>query len=367
MMPSALERASELFVTQQRDGRTPGGVMVARKRGDIILAQAVGFANAPHAEAVPVTIDTRFQVMSVSKAVVAFAIAVLEDRGLLDVAAPVARVWPEFAARGKGDITVLDVLTHRSGLVLETLLRDPGGWRDWDALTETIAAAPRDFRRGTLAYEAYTFGWVLGEVARRASGRSIDELTAELLAPDVEGLRFRAPRDEAPSIAYNRWLGDPDFRLGGLRLADDFEAVNNGLACFEALVPGAGMIADAQSLTAFYDMLLRGGRFQSGRQVLRPEVLARYVGLATTGRDRVTGAWIRLGRGFALGWPLPHPYGWWASSHCFGHPGGFGMLGFADPRAEVAIAILTTAHRGVPDLVRRFAPLAQAIRRGARS
>lgn len=88
MMPSALERAAELFVTQQRDGRTPGGVMVARKRGEIILAEAVGLANGPDAADVPVTVDTRFQVMSVSKAVVAFAIATLEDRGLLDVAAP---------------------------------------------------------------------------------------------------------------------------------------------------------------------------------------------------------------------------------------------------------------------------------------
>jgi len=341
--------------------------MVARHRGEIVLAEAVGVANAPGAAAVAVTVQTPFQVMSVSKAVVAFAIAALEDRGVLDVRWPVARVWPEFAANGKGGITILDVLTHRSGLVIEALYGDYTRWRDWNWIVDTIAAAPPDYRRGTLAYEAYTFGWVLGEVVRRTCGRGIDELVDDLLAPDITGLHLRAPAAQAPSVAYNQWLGSPNFRLGRVRLADDFQAANNGFVCFEALAPGAGMIADALSLTAFYDMLLRGGRFPSGRQVVRDETLAPYLRLATSGRDRITGAWVRLGRGFGLGWPLPHPYGWWGSSRCFGHPGGFGMLEFADPEAELAVAIFTTANRGLPDLVRRFAPLSGALRRGARS
>lgn|SRR5450631_401399 len=305
--------------------------------------------------------------MSVSKAVVAFAVAVLEDRGLLEVAAPVATLWPAFAAGGKGDITILDVLTHRSGLVLEDLVRDPERWRDWDAVTATIAASPLEYPRGTLAHEAYTFGWILGEVIRRVSGRSIDEFVAEQLAPEIQSLRFCGNRAEAPYVARNDWLGDPEYRLGGLRLADGFEVVNNGFSCFEALIPGAGMLADAPALSAFYDMLLRGGVLASGRRLIRTEVLRPYVTRATSGRDRITGAWVTLGRGFATGWALPHPYGWWRSGRCFGHPGGFGMLAFADPEVDVSVAILTTANRGVSDLVRRFAPLAQAVRRAVRA
>jgi CubicO group peptidase (beta-lactamase class C family) len=335
-------------------------VMVARRRGEIVLAEAVGLAQ----EARPMTVETTFQVMSVSKAVVAFAIAVLEDRGLIDVAAPVANVWPAFATAGKGEITILDVLTHRAGLVLAGLVRDRQRWPDWDAVTAHIAAAPPDYPRGTLAYEAYSFGWILGEIIRRVSGQPIDAFVAELLAPEIQGLRFRGARTEAPSVARNQWLGDPDYRLGGLRLADDFEATNNGFSCFEALVPGAGMLADAPSLTAFYDMLLRGGVLASGRRLIRAEMLRPHLTRATSGRDRITGAWVTLGRGFGVGWALPHPYGWWRSGRCFGHPGGFSMLAFADPQADVSVAILTTASRGVFDLVRRFAPLSQAIRRG---
>ena len=362
---TGLQRAAELFARQQRRGQTPGGVMMVRRRGGIILAEAVGVARP--ADAQPLAVETTFQVMSASKAVVAFAIAVLEDRGLVEVMAPVARVWPAFAGEGKEQVTILDVLTHRSGLVAEHLVNDPERWRDWNGLTEALAAARPDYRRGTIAYESHTFGWILGEVVRRATGRPIDAFVAELLAPEIDGLRFRAPRAERSRVARNQWLGSPNFRLGGVRLADDFESVNTDFSCFEALVPGGGMLADAASLTAFYDMLLRGGQLASGRRLLRAEVLRPYLAPAASGRNRITGAWVRMGRGFALGWALPHPYGWWGSGRCFGHPGGFGMLAFADPDADVAVAILTTANRGVPNMVRRFAPLSQAIRRAARA
>src|SRR5206468_6463724 len=127
------------------------------------------------------------------------------------------------------------------------------------------------------------FGWILGELVRRASGQPIEAFVAALLAPEIQGLRFRGAPDEASTVARNQWLGDPDYRLGGLRLADGFEAANNGFSCFEALVPGAGMLADAPSLTAFYDMLLRGGVLASGRRLIRAEVLRPYLTRATSG------------------------------------------------------------------------------------
>jgi len=343
---------------------------MARHRGEIVLAEAVGVASGlrpdeTQGRSTAMSVDTTFQVMSASKAVVAFAIALLEDRGLIDVRAPVARVWPEFAARGKAEITVLDVLTHRSGLVLEDLVAAPTRWRDWHTVAGAISEAPLDYPRGTLAYEAYAFGWILGEIVRRTTGRPIDDFVAEELAPDLEKLRFRsaAPR----GVARNYWLGRPDFRLGRLPLAKDFETVNNGVACFEALVPGAGMLTDGPTLTAFYSMLLKGGVLPSGRRLIRSEVLERYIRRQGSGWDRITRAWVVFGRGLAMGWNGPHPYGWWRSGRCFGHAGGFSMLGMADPESDMSIAILTIANRSVSDLVRRFAPLTQAIRRAGRA
>jgi CubicO group peptidase (beta-lactamase class C family) len=371
-LSSRLERAAEIFRRQCESGQTPGGVLMVRRRGEIVLSEAVGMTGDPRAVAqagagIAMTPDTPFQVMSVSKAVVATAVAIVEGRGLIDIHAPVARLWPAFAARGKGDITVLDVLTHRSGLVLEALIQNPELWRDWEALVDAIADAAPDFPRGALAYESYAFGWILAEVIQRACGRPIDEFVSEELSPEIPSLRFRAAPDDVTPVARNCWLGRPGFRLGGVRLAESFEVVNNGYACFEALVPGAGMVTDAASLTAFYEMLLRGGVLASGRRVVPADVIWPYLSEEAAGRDRITGAWVVLGRGFAIGWALPHPYGWWGSGRCYGHPGGFGSVALADPDADLAIAVLTTANRSVVDMVRRFAPLTDSIRRAGRA
>jgi CubicO group peptidase (beta-lactamase class C family) len=123
------------------------------------------------------------------------------------------------------------------------------------------------------------------------------------------------------------------------------------------------MLTTARALAAFYEMLLAGGVVRSGRRLIREETLRRYITCETAGIEPLSRAYLRLGRGFALGWPLPHVYGWWRSSRCFGHAGGFSCLGFADPDAKVAVAILTNGNRSLPDMVRRFAPLAARARR----
>jgi CubicO group peptidase (beta-lactamase class C family) len=363
---ATVSRARQLFQRQHARGLMPGGVMMVRRRGEVVMAEAVGIARGlrdDEGPPEPMRVDTPFQVMSVSKAVVAFAIAVLEDRGLIDVGAPVARYFPAFAQEGKADVTVLDVLTHRSGLTLDDLVRTPERWSDWPGLMEAVAAARPEHRRGALAYEAYSFGWILGELVRRVTGRTLPEFLAEVLPADMAtGLRLVASEDDHRP-ARNYWLGPPGYKLGRVSLASDFERINNGIACFRALVPGAGMVATADALSAFYEALLRGGVTASGQRLLKAEVLRRYVTPQTSGRDRITGAWVTLGRGFALGWALPHPYGWWGSGACFGHPGGFGAMAFADPGAGTTVVILTNAHRGVTDLVRRFAPLSHVARR----
>jgi CubicO group peptidase (beta-lactamase class C family) len=141
-----------LFERQQQAGLFPGGQLVVSRGHEILAESCVGIARGLRGAAEPpvepgavtqpaVTPETRFQVMSASKAVVAFAVALLEDRGLIDVAAPVARYIPAFAANGKQEITVLDVLTHRSGLLAERQVQSPALWSNWDALIAAIAAA----------------------------------------------------------------------------------------------------------------------------------------------------------------------------------------------------------------------------------
>ncbi len=362
-----------LFARQQKAGLFPGGQLVVSRRHEILAETSVGIARGLRdgegtgaGARPPVTPETRFQVMSASKAVVGFAVALLEDRGLVDVAAPVARYFPAFAANGKDAITLLDVLTHRSGLLAEAQVQNLALWSDWDALMAAIAAAKPERPRGTLSYESHAFGWICGEIVRLVTGRSLPEFLGEELGDDLGGLDFMMGTLEGfpnPPAAHTYWLGRASYRLGGVDLPPTFEHANNEISSRRALVPGGGMLTTARALAAFYEMLLAGGVVRSGRRLIREETLRRYIGLQTSGIERLTGAYVRLGRGFALGWPLPHLYGWWGSSRCFGHAGGFSCVGFADPGAAVAVAILTNGNRSLPDMVRRFAPLASRARR----
>jgi len=355
-----------LFREQQQRGLFPGGQLVVSRGREIVCEANVGIARGLRPDegiaAEPVTAATQFQAMSASKAVVAFAVALLEDRGLIDVAAPVARYFPEFGASGKGEITVLDVLTHRSGLLAEPLIGDPALWSDWDALLAALAAAQPERPRGQLCYESHVFGWVIAEVVRRVSGRSLPDFLAEAAGDELSGIDFLAA-PAAPAAARTYWLGRASYRLGGVDLARGFEHANNDVASRRALVPGAGVLTSARALAAFYELLLAAGVARSGRRILREETLLRYVARQTSGFERITRSYVVLGRGFALGCALPHLYGWWGSSRCYGHAGGFSCVAFADPDARAAIAILTNGNRSLVDMVRRFAPLASLARR----
>jgi CubicO group peptidase (beta-lactamase class C family) len=354
-----------LFREQHQRGRFPGGQLAVSRDRELIVEASVGTARGLRAaEGIapePVTAETRFQVMSVSKALVGFAVAVAEDRGLVDVAAPVARYIPGFEKNGKGEITVADVLTHRSGLLAEELVRAPERWSDWDGLIEAIAAASPERRRGTLCYESHAFGWIAAEIVRRVTGRPLPDFLNEVAGDELGQMAFVASPGSAPP-ARTYWLGRPGYRLAGVNLADRFEETNNDIACARALVPGGGLLATARDLAGFYELLLAGGVSRSGRRILGEETLRRYITRQTAGVDAATRAYVVLGRGFALGWPLPHLYGWWGSSACFGHAGGFSCVAFADPRARVAVAILTNGNRSLPEMVRRFAPLASRAR-----
>lgn len=332
-----------LFASQHARGAFPAGQLVVRRGDHVLYDLAVGDA----------TPATRFQVMSASKPFVAYAIALLERDGRLDVTAPVARYVPELGAHGKQDVTVLDVLTHRSGVLLHELQRRPEDWSDWDKVVKAMADATPTFPRGTLAYAPTAFGWILAEVVHRISGQHLQPFLLDRLPPELAGIRFV---DATMERARSHWLGPPELILAGHNIAADFEHVNNTISTVTACVPGAGLLASARELAAFYALLLR-----------ERASLAAYVGLATSGVEKQMRVPMRLGRGFALGSLGPHPYGWWNTRPCFGHAGGFGVVAYADPRTDTAVAIVTNGHRGVSDMLRRFAPLGRRIRKAVRA
>jgi CubicO group peptidase (beta-lactamase class C family) len=361
-----LRKAEALFRRQQERGLFPGGQLVVRAQGEELLNVSVGIARGlrpREGNPVPVTDTTPFQVMSASKAVVAFSVAVLEDRGLLDVERPVSQYIPEFGREGKGDITVLDVLTHRSGVLVPRLWNSPETWVEWDRVQEEIWNARPRYPRGTLAYHPLEFGWMLGEVVRRVAGRSLDEFLAEVLPGQLRSLRLRVDHDATTLVARTYWLGPKRFRLAGEDLAARFEEIYNAQSTLTSLVPGASMTTTASALAKFYEMILAGGTMADGVRLIRSETLERYLRPNVAGFDRALRSYVVLGRGFLLGSLGPHPYGWWNTRDCVGHGGGFCVVAFGDRRTGGAISIVTNGNRGLMDVLRRFAPLSSSIRK----
>ena len=355
-----------MFLGQLGRGAFPGGQLVVRVGGEELLNLAVGVArgfSGDNHRAVAVTETTLFQVMSASKAVIAFAVAVLEDRGLVDVSQPVAHYVPEFGQAGKGEITVLDVLTHRAGVQVPRLWCEPGLWTDWRQVQEEIwKTAPR-YHRGTLCYQPWEFGSILAEVIQRVSGQSLPKFVQGVLPGLGARLRFMVAPDEVTAVARCYWLGRAHFRLAGEDVGARFEAVNNAAETLTNLVAGASMLSTASALAEFYEMIVSGGVTASGDRLIGKETLEAYLRPVVTGRDRASGNLVRLGRGFMPGWWGPSLYGWWGTGDCVGHAGGFSTVAFADRRRGLAAAIATNGNRGFADMLRRFAPLGSAIRK----
>lgn len=344
----SFEAVSRLFAEQCRRGDFPAGQLVVRRDGETLFATAVGAANA----------QTRFSVFSASKGVVAIALAMLEERGVVDVNAPVAKYFPEF---GKPELTVLDVLTHRACIFTPELVASPRDWGDLGKVRAALSQATPRHARGTLAYMPYEYGWILAEVVRGALGRGLDDFVRTDIAslPGLEGLRFGATREELPSLARTHWVGTRSVFVAGRDLKDTFEADNNLPEALMAFVPAAGLITNADSLARFYDAVLQ-------RRLVSMETLRRYAGDAPLAFDRSNRIPMRMARGFMLGNLTPSIYGWWGTSRVFGHAGAFCTLAFADPDRRLAVAIVTNGNRGPYDALFRFAALGSAIRRAAR-
>ena len=367
MDPERVARVIEKFRSQQAEGVFPGGQLAVRRRGLLAIDEAVGVARGFREEEgerpVDYTPELRSGVFSAGKPLVGIAIAALEERGLLDVDRTVAFYWPEFARAQKGDITVLDVLLHRSGLYLREIERDWRRFGDWDlVMTRIIEAAPA-FPRGTLAYQPMGFGWILGEVVHRVTSKRIEQfLQEDVLAPaGLDDLRLGVPREEVPALARSYWVDGKPPQLGG-EVMIGFEEAQNSVELLTSVLPGAGTVGTARSLSRFYEWLLDGTPTKAGAPLVGESVLARYITPQTRGTDRTVGFPLVLGRGFGLGWFWPHPYGWWRTSACFGHAGNFSTVAWADPTTGCAIAMVTNGNRAPAKLVSRFAGIGSGLR-----
>nr|WP_239003694.1 serine hydrolase domain-containing protein [Nocardia panacis] len=295
---------------------------------------------------------------STGKGVASTVVHRLAERGLLSYDLPVAEYWPEFAAHGKAEITVRDVLAHRAGLHrVRGLVPGREGILDYDAVVAALADSPADPRRvRSSGYHAITFGWLVAEIVQRVTGESFTEVVArEIAAPlGTPEFWFRVPPAERyriakifphlspPGIRWNTassvlsWVR-PARGLAEAGMPESFDELVRDPRVHDAVMPGWNGVFSARALARMYGALANGGRIDDLR-FLRPETLEQMGRVQPCeGRDYVLGLPLR----FTLGYHRPVLMSKQQPRKAFGHYGIGGSGAYADPETGMAIAFVT--------------------------
>jgi CubicO group peptidase (beta-lactamase class C family) len=291
--------------------------------------------------------DTLVDVFSVGKAMAAIALLRLAERGRIALDARVARAWPEFAAAGKGDVTVRTILAHRAGLPGIRRTLPALAMYDWDVMTSALAAETPWWEPGSRhGYHVNTFGFLVGELVRRAGGEPFAaffrrEIAAPLGADFYFGI---GPADDAriADFVFTDELRDPvsSGDPQGDVLHDVYAnppgisglGTVNTRAWRAAVMPSTNGHATARAIARIYAALASPAGVD-GIRLLAPDTLAEAIREASGGPDAILGRPTRFGLGVQLTQP-ERPLG--AGARAFGHFGAGGALGFADPDAGVA-------------------------------
>ncbi|MEU4220478.1 serine hydrolase domain-containing protein [Actinoplanes sp. NPDC026623] len=289
--------------------------------------------------------DTIVGVYSTTKTMTALTALLVADRGELDFGAPVARYWPEFAAGGKEAVTVAQLMSHSAGL---------SGWRapmtrydlyDWEKATALLAAQEPYWAPGTRSgYHGMTQGYLVGEVVRRITGRSLGTVFREEIAGPL-GADFHiglSAGDDARVADLIAPPGPPPASAGGDTELQANMAANPELdvditrtrAWRGAEIPAVGGIGNARAIAEIHAILANGGT-AGGRRFMSEAGCRRALEPQVEGVDLILGVPIRFGLGFALDRGLmPHP-----NTLYWGGYGGSLAIIDLDARTTIAYAM----------------------------
>jgi CubicO group peptidase (beta-lactamase class C family) len=351
------ERVRRVF-EKSFDGGEVGAAVAITLDGRPVVDLWGGFADAARTR--PWQRDTIVNVYSTTKGVTAICAHRLVEAGRLDLDAPVARYWPEFAQAGKERMPVRFLLSHQAGLPAVRKILPQDALYDWNAMCEALAAETPWWEPGTKhGYHALTYGFLVGELIRRIDGRSVggyfrDELALPLgldfwiglpgrehvrcadmipAPPTAEGAedvleQFSRNASEMVRLTFN----NPPGRRGHV----------NSPEWREAEIPAGNGHGDARSLARLYGALACGGTLD-GVHVLSQEAIDRARTEQAFGKDEVLGFPMRFGLGFMLRHDLM-PLG--PNTSAFGHAGAGGSIAFADPEARIGFAYVMNQMQG---------------------
>lgn len=299
-------------------------------------------------------------VFSTTKGITAIAVAICVQRGLLSYDAPVAQYWPEFAAKGKGEATVAQLLSHQCGLFSVQGDITLAEALDWPTITARLADTEPEWPIGsTHGYHALTYGWLAGELVRRVDPqhRGIGRFVAdEIAGPTGTELHIGLPESLEPRVApimgsplaqdnadmdpavkamIEQFMG-PNTRGGralSLNGAFSVDDAFNRRDVHAAEIPAANGITNSISLARIYASTFAE---VDGVRLIDPAVLERA--RTTVTPDNEPDACLIMPTTFGMGFMTHGPFTPYAGPGSYGHPGAGGSVAFAQPERELGFA-----------------------------
>jgi CubicO group peptidase (beta-lactamase class C family) len=351
---NAIWKATE---TLYKTGASPAITLCVRRKGQIVLNRAIGYArgNGPQDTAqtpkVLATPDTRICLFSASKVVTAMMIHLLDEMGEIDLLDPISNYIPEYGVNGKKDATIYHLLAHRGGIPSLPKGTDPqllfNPEAALDLLYKARPIAPSGHR---VAYHALTAGYVLGEIIQRVTGKNAREFLAEKISIPMEmpSFNFGLAPEYRDKVALNYSTGikpillmDTFLRniLGGSM--EDAEYYTNDPKFMDTICPAGNIFATAEESSRFFQMLLDGGRYKD-KQIFSPKTIRRAtIEVSRPEMDAKLILPMRYAMGPMLGAKPVGLYGF-NTPNAFGHLGYTSIFCWADPDRDIAVSLLTS-------------------------
>ena len=352
-----LDRLVALIERHIAEGRYPGCQVALARHGKLGLVRSFGNATTSPATRAAAD-DTLWLLYSNTKVVTAVALWVLAEQGLFSFSDRIADHVPEFARNAKGDITVLQVITHQAGY--PNAVVGPDAWADHKRLRDVVCDFTLEWSPGSkVHYHGQSAHWTLGVLIEALTGRDFRDVIRETVS-------------ERLGLGKELFVGLPEAEFG--RAADMHEplpagggsrplADNNSVAWRKRGAPGAGGYATARAMAALYQMMLNGGEL-AGTRLVSPRLLQYAIRNHTGDRvDAFMGMPMHRGLGPHLRGTTENVRGLgaFASPRAFGHGGVGTSYCWADPDSGVSFAYITNNRSPDPWHSKRLDQVANLV------
>ena len=345
------EKLEAVFARAKRDvdeGLLPSAQVAIARQGTLAGLRTFGSAVQGGAEK-PATDETLYSIFSSTKAVVAVAIWLLVEDGLLKLDERVADIIPEFATNGKEAVTVEQVLLHTSGFPYAPFR--PEHWGDREKLLDAFGRWRLNWEPDSrYEYHPTSAHWVLSEIINRRAGMDFRDFIRRRVTGlmGLNELFVGLPPEYDSRVAEVRWVSEAVEPPGGWGEVTP-EAVlnfnnNNGK---RSGIPGAGGIASAGTMALFYQTLINGGETADGKRILKPETI-EFATKVRTKDHHVDPVWkIKANRGLSVivagddGDAFARGFGRTTSPRAFGHGGAGGQIAWGDPETGISLGYCT--------------------------